>query len=210
MQCESGRGKWARVLSEVLDPSLREIVEAAFQKLSEGYFEDARDAFTDYLLVESQDAKAYAGRAMAYFQLKDWPSALADFKKAGELDPGDLENPVGCAMSLAMDNKIYEAIGIFEKLLADHPDFVRGYIQLGQLYYRLGAITKGHAQMDLALAARPSLAERRQIEQIKKPQMELDKKRFYRPDFEALRKANAPSGSWINKIKDFLKSLGKK
>ncbi len=198
------------MLCEVLDPSLREIVEAAFQKLSEGYFEDARDAFTDYLLVESKDAKVYSGRAMAYFQLKDWPSAAEDFKKAGELDPDDLENSVGWAMSLAMDNKIYEAIAIFEKLLADHPNFVRGHIQLGQLYYRLGVISKGHAQMDLALAARPSLAERRQIEQIKKAQTELDKKRCYRPDFEALRKANTSSNSWINKIKDFLKSLGKK
>ena len=191
---------------------MQEIREAAFQKLKEGYFEDARDAFSDYLLVESKDAKAYAGRAMAHFQLKDWPSATLDFKKATELDPDDLENPVGWAMSFAMDNKIYEAIGIFEKLLAEHPNFVRGHVQLGQLYYRLGVITKGHAQMDLALAARPSLVERRQIEQIKKEQMTLDKKRLYRPDFEALRQASQNSGlsPWIKKIKDFLKQSGKK
>ena len=190
----------------ILDPFLEEKIERAFQKLKDGYFEDAQEVFTECLLSGYQEARAYSGRGMARFQLKNWASAAEDFKKAKELDPEDLENALGWAMSLAMVNKIYEAIAVFEDLLTDHPHFVRGHIQLGQLYYRLGVITKGHAQMDLALASRPALAERRTLEQLKKEQLALDKKRYYRPDFEALRKANkaSASGSWIKKWWDFL------
>lgn len=177
----------------------------AFQKLKEGYFEDAREAFTDYLLLEPAEAKAYSGRAMAHFQLKDWSLAIEDFKKAKELNPEDLESWIGLATTLAMADKIYEAIEVFENLLEAHPGFVRGHTQLGQLYYRLGVISKGHAEMDLALASRPSLPERQLIEQLKKEQTTLDKKRYYRPDFEALRKKNKSSGSesWTKKISHF-------
>ena len=191
---------------EILNPySLEEMMREAFQKLRDGYFEDAREAFTHYLLLESNEAQAYAGRGMAHFQLKEWSSAARDYQKAKELQPEDLENWIGLGMSLAMENKVYEAIEVFETLLAAHPDFVRGHAQLGQLYYRLGIISKGHAQMDLALASRPSLEERRLIEELQKEQKTLDKRRFYRPDFEALRKQNKlSSGSWIKKINSFL------
>ena len=181
-------------------------MEQAYQKLQDGYFEDALEAFNQCLIVEPTEAKAHYGRGMAHFQLKKWSSAVEDFKKAKELNPEDLESWVSLAMSLAMEDQIYEAIEVFETLLAGHPDYVRGHIQLGQLYYRLGVISKGHAQMDLALNARPSLAERRLVEQLKKEQTALDKRRYYRPDFEALRKKNqiSESGSWIGKITSFL------
>ena len=173
---------------EMLDPSLEEMMGDAFQKLKEGSFEDAVQIFTQCLVVEPEEASAYCGRGMAHFQLKKWSLAVDDFKKAKELNSDDLESWSGLALSLAITNKIYEAIEVFEELLKNHPEYVRGYIQLGQLYYRLGVISKGHTQMDLALAARPSLEDRRLIEQMKKEQTELDKKRYYRPDFEALRK----------------------
>ena len=206
MQSASGQENSAPVLcEEILTPySLEEMMREAFQKLSGGYFEDAREAFTHCLLLESNEARAYAGRGMTHFQLKDWSSAVHDYQKAKELHPEDLENWIGLGMSLAMENKIYEAIEVFETLLAAHPDFARGHVQLGQLYYRLGVISKGHAQMDLALASRPSLEERRLIEELQKEQKALDKKRLYRPDFEALRKqSELSSGSWMKKIKKF-------
>ncbi len=182
-------------------------LEQAFRQLKQGYFENALESFTDYLLVDAEEAKAYQGRAMASFQLNQWASAVSDFQKAKELDPADLENWVGLAMSLAMENKIYEAVDVFEELLSRHPTFVRGHVQLGLLYYRLGVITKGHQQMDWALACRPPLAERRLIEQSKKEQVALDKKRYYRPDFEALRETDRTNlfSHWMEKIKNFLK-----
>ena len=182
------------------DLSLEEVLAEACQKLNEGCFEDALERFDHYLLFRPEEAKAYYGRGMAHFQLKKWPDAINNFKKADELDPEDLESWVGLAMSLAGNDEIYEAIKVFETLLTRHPQYVRGHIQLGQLYYRLGVISKGHAQMDRALNSRPSLSERRLIEQLQKEQKMLDKKRYYRPDFEELRKQNKSQDSFIEKV----------
>ena len=166
------------------------MVEQAYEQLKEGSFEEAVESFSAYLLDGPEEAKAYAGRGMAYFQLKNWPLAVSDFTRAKELDGEEAENWIGLAMSLAMENKMYEAIDVFEGFLTGHPHHVRARVQLAQLYYRLGVIGKGHEQLDAALAARPSLSERRSIEKLKSEQLALDKKRYYRPDFEALRKQN--------------------
>ena len=185
------------------------MIEKAYAQLKEGYFEDACEAFSGCLQVDPSQAKSHYGRGAARFKLKRWKEALADFQKAKELNPEDPEYWVGLAMCLAADNKIYEAIGIFEELLGNYPQYVRGHIQLAQLYYRLGVITKGHKQLDIALAARPSLAERKTIETLKNEQLALDKRRYYRPDFEALRKQNRATGCAVNKTKrDFVLKKG--
>ncbi len=186
--------------------SLNEILEQALARLAEGYFEDAIDGFSEYLLIEPNEPKAYQGRAQANFQIKNWTAAISDFRRATELNPEDLESRVGWGTSLARVDQIYEAIDIFENLLAKSPHYVQAHIQLGALYYRLGIIKKGHLQMDLALAARPSLPERRLIERLKSEQMTLDKKRFYRPDFEELRRKSAERGGLIKRILDFIKN----
>ncbi len=189
---------------------IAEILEKGFAQLKEGYFEDAIQTFTDCLNIEPTAAPAYRGRAISHFKIAHWVEAAADFKKAQELDPKDLDNQVGFAMSLAMNNKIYEAIDVFENLLKAHPQYVRGHVQLGQLYYRVGLIPKGHAQMEQALASRPSLEERRMIEGVLKEQKTLDKKRYYRPDFEALNKNNQSAlKAWVEKIFKLVKGKGK-
>lgn len=180
---------------------IAEILEKGFAQLEEGRFEDAIDTFTDCLNIEPTAASAYRGRGISNFKMEHWVESEADFKKAKELDPNDLESHVGFGMSLAMKNKIYEAIDVFDNLLKNHPQYVRGHVQLGHLYYRMGLIPKGHAQMEQALASRPVLEERRMIEGLLKEQKVLDKKRYYRPDFEALRK-NKQSAlrDWVQKI----------
>ena len=166
------------------------MMEQAYGRLKEGYFEEAVERFSECVLLEPAQPKAYQGRALSYFQLKQWRLAASDFLKAKELDPGDPENWIGAAMCLVMESQIYEAIRVFEELLALQPQCVRAHLQLGQLYYRLGVITKGHVQMDLALALRLTPEERGEIERLKGEQFALDKKRYYRPDFEALRRDN--------------------
>ena len=179
------------------------MIEQAYGQLKEGYFEDAAEAFSDCLFLEPAEARAYYGRGMANFQLKKWERAVSDFQKAKELNPEDPENWVSLATSLAASNKIYDAIEVFETLLAKRPQYVRAHIQLAELYYRLGVITKGHRQLEAALQSRPSLSERKTIEELKKIQLTMDKKRFYRPDFEELRKQNRTnSSSFLKKIKN--------
>ncbi len=176
----------------------------AYGRLKEGYFEEAVEAFSNFILLDSEEARGYYGRGMARFRLKKWEAAASDFRKAQQLRPEDPENDVALATSLAAGNKIYEAIAVFEDLLKRNPRYVRAHIQLAQLYYRLGVIAKGHRQLDVALAARPTLSERKTIEDLKNEQLALDKKRYYRPDFEELRRQNraASAGGLLTRIKN--------
>jgi len=170
--------------------SLQMMLNQGFEQLQAGLFESAVDAFTACLRVYSDDAKAHLGRAIARFQIKEWKTAEQDFRRAAELAPQDPESFVGLGMCLAMQNHIYPALEILEKLPVDFPDFIRGYIQLGMIQIKIGAISKGREYLKQALQHRPTLGERKFIESTLKEQEHLDEKRYYRPDFEALRKAN--------------------
>ena len=162
------------------------MIDLAYERLMGGYFEDAVKEFSDCLSSEPRESKIYHGRGMAYFQLKKWKLAIADFEKARQIDYKDLNSWMGLAISLVMDSRIYEAIDVYEALLTHKPRFIRARIQLALLYYRLGVIGKGHRQLDIALDSGPSLDERKRIEELKSEELVLDKKRYYRPDFQAL------------------------
>lgn len=171
----------------------------AVAQLRDGMWEEAVETFSACLALDVHDAASLQGRAMTRFQLQQWAGAIADFRAAKAQHPSDLENWVGLGMSLAMDNQIYPAIATFEALLADHPDYVRGHLQLGLLYLQLGMIPKGRQQLERALAARPrpTLEQRRMIEATLRDQNTLDRKRYYRPDFEALaRQRRQQPGLW--------------
>ena len=93
---------------------------------------------------------------------------------------------VNRALDLAREGKVYPAIDALEDLLKRHPDFVQGYIEFGLLYIRVGAIPKGRKVLQEALTHQPTPLERQKIQLILYEQNRLDKKRYYRPDFEAL------------------------
>ena len=152
-----------------------DLLEKAESLLREGHLEEAIFAFTECIEEHAPDARVFYGRARCYFQLKNWPAALPDFSKSRQLAPDNLDSWVGEGVCLAMVNQVYEGIAIFEELLSKNPSYVRGRFQLGQLYYHLGVITKGHREMEKALTHRPTLGERRMIEQALKEQKTLDK-----------------------------------
>lgn len=183
------------------------MIDQAYELLTEGNFEDAVKAFSNCLSLEPQEARIYSGRGMAYFQIKKWKLAIADFEQARQLDYEEPSSWMGLAMSFVMDSKIYEAIDVYEKLLACKPRFISARIQLALLYYRLGIISKGHHQLDIALDSVPTLNERKRIEDLKNEQLTLDKKRYYRPDFQALREQNQVSS--FSFLKEFIKLFGK-
>ena len=171
-----------------LPPAAETLKAQALEQLQGGLFEEAAATFSTCLSIQPDDADALRGRGVAYTQLKQWSSASADFRAAAALQPDDPENWVDLGVSLGMDNQVYPAIETFEAVLTKHPQHVRGHLQLGLLYFRLAAIAKGREQMHAALAARPNLEERRAIESVLREQDQLDRQRYYRPDFEALRK----------------------
>ncbi len=189
--------------------ALKTLMEQAQAHLKEGAFEEAVEAFSACLVMSPRQAKAYQGRGLARLQLKEWEQAASDFARAKDIDPDDLENWIGLGISLASNERVYEAIDVFDGLLKKNPRSARGHIQAGLLYFKLCIPAKGRKHMEAALQCRPTPAERRFIESVLKEESALDKKRYHRPDFEELRRKNTGGISfhWMDRVARFFKTL---
>ena len=184
------------------------LLEQGLAHLGEGLFEDAIDALSACLALDPRDVKALHGRAMARFKIKQWADAEADFAAATRLKEEDPELWSGLALSMAMQNKIYPAIAVFETLLERRPSYTQGRIELGLLNLKIGAIDRGRDHLEKALASRPTLAQRRLIESNLTEQKNLDKNRYYRPDFDRLRKTRnlqIPGAGLLHRILAYFK-----
>ncbi len=167
------------------------LLESAKEKMAGGFWDDAEDAFNLYLNRVPSSSDALTGRAITRFKLRRFEEAEADFGQARRLDKGNLEAWVGLGLAQVMLEKVYPALETLETLASEHPTFVRGRIQAGLLQLKLCATAKGRRHLEEALASRPNPQERAQIESLLHRERKLDQKRFYRPDFEALRRAKA-------------------
>lgn len=179
-------------------------MQQAYDQLHDGRFEEAVETFSASLALDPRETHALRGRGLAHRQLKRWSLASADFEAARTLAPDDPDNWVELALNLAMDNQIYPALDVFDTLLARQPHCARGYLELGLLHLRLGAIPKGRHELQQALSCRPTLAQRRLIESVLHEQDQLDRKRYYRPDFEALRRQRQEEGAsshWLQGVR---------
>lgn len=166
-------------------------MQQAGEQLRDGLYEDAIETLTAVLALSPGDLEALRGRGVAYAQLKQWNLAVADLGVAKGAAPDDVDTWINWANSLAMANQVYEAIQAFETLVARQPRCLRAHLELGRLHLRLGAIPKGREHLQLALACRPTGAQRQVIVAILEEQDRLDQKRMYRPDFDALHKQRA-------------------
>jgi tetratricopeptide (TPR) repeat protein len=186
--------------------ALDAMLEQGFAQLKEERFEEAVETFSACHAIEDNDDRPLRGRGLALIQLKNAPFAEIDFRLARQINGDEPENWTGLALSLAMQNKIYEAFKIYEDLLEVKPNFVPGYMQLARLHFKLGAINKGRDVLNTALTHRPEPEQRRAIEAALKEQAVLDKGRYYRPDFERLSKESDAFGF----LRGFLSRFKKK
>ncbi len=175
--------------------SVKMLVQQGYEQLQAEAAPEALEIFSAALAIEPKSPEALRGLGLARFQLKQWPAAIAAFRQARDLTPESTDNWVELGISLARDSQIYPALEVFEALLAEHPGCVRGYIELGMLYIYIGAIPKGRQQLENALLKRPTPAQRQLIQAVLKEQSKLDRKRLYRPDFEALNQEKAKKRS---------------
>jgi tetratricopeptide (TPR) repeat protein len=169
-------------------PALMKSIEEAFR---DGHFMQAHKDLDQALAAEPDDVPLLMLRALAQSKLALWEGAQKDFAKARALDPEDPEAWLGEGICLAMRQDVYPALDLLEEILQRQPAFVRGHIQIARYYYKLCVSGKGKAHLQAALAADPSLDERREIDALLKGEALLDQKRMYRPDFEALRREKA-------------------
>lgn len=174
--------------------------EQGYEQLRDGYFEDAIETFSALHAVEANDDAALRGRGLAFMRLGKADFAEADFRLASRINAGEPENRSGLAISLAMQNRIYEAIAVYEDLLIERPDYVPAYLQLARLHLKIGAIIKGRDVLQEGLRRRPNLDQRRLMEALLKEQRILDKNRYYRPDWQKLNGGRASGLSAIIRV----------
>jgi tetratricopeptide (TPR) repeat protein len=166
----------------------RDPLAEGYEELKAGDYWAALKFFHARLKEGPKDSRVHSGLGIAYMKLKDWDKAVESFSEARKLDPEDVECWLGLGVSMASAGRIYAALSVLEALLEHRPRFVRGFIQAGLLYFKLAVPGKGREYMQKALDLEPSLEEHHIIEAAMEREKQLDKKRAYRPDFEALRK----------------------
>ena len=180
-------------MSEPLDRAAESMLEQGYQQLQAGEFDRAVETFSACLILEPQETRAFRDRGLAHVQLKRWADASEDFSKAREFNPDDVDSGIELGISLAMGDQVYPALRVFETVLARHPDSAKAHLQLGLLYLKLCVVAKGREHLAQALACHPTMEERRLIDANLREQDKLDRQRYYRPDFEALRRQH-PGG----------------
>src|SRR2546421_429981 len=142
-------------MKEEPNKALDVLLEQGFSHLREGQFEEAAEIFLTCQVVAPRDDRSYRGRGLAHLQLKEPMLAEADFAAARNLNHTEPENWMGLGLSLVMQNKIYEAIKVYEDLLAWNPDHIQGHLQLGLLQFKIGAIVNGREYFKRALGLHP-------------------------------------------------------
>ena len=171
-------------------------MQQAAEHMAEGRVEEAVEIYASALVIAPHALEALRGRGWAYVRLKQWVLAAADFQAAHTVAPEDAESAVQLGMCLARDQQIYPAIEVLETLLKRQPTCVSAHIELGALYLGVGAIPKGRQCLQQALANRPTLVQRRMIETTLHEQDQLDRTRYYRPDFEGLQRQHHGVDVW--------------
>src|SRR5262249_25467798 len=103
----------------------------------------ARRDWEEGLRQEPTDEKSWIARGMARLP-KDAEGALADFRKAVELNPRSLAGLQNVAHALSKLDRNEEAVRALDTVVRFHPDFVPARIGRGVILARLGRRDEAH------------------------------------------------------------------
>lgn len=111
-----------------------ELIAAGFGYLAVGNASLARLHFVTALKRDPRSAWAYVGLGDVDYRSGDYPSALANFQKAGTLDPQNLSAVLGQAQALRQQGKAHAAGEQLSQALKMAPDDVRVLTELAITY----------------------------------------------------------------------------
>jgi len=140
------------------------LFDQACQQMSEGELDKAIETLSTCMDIAPYEAGLYRGRATAHFEMQNWKAAQSDFQRAMDLEPGDVENWVGLAMSLAMDKQMVAGIQVIEAYWRTYPRCVRTEMVVGLLYRRMGVSHKAKDYLLDALQRHPTPDEKTLIQ----------------------------------------------
>ena len=111
----------------------------------------AEDGLPEGLRRQPTDEKSSVARGIARLS-RDLPGALADFRKAEEINPRSLAALQNQAHVLAELSRNAEAVAVLDREIELYPDFVQARVDRGVVRARLQQREAAHADADDALA----------------------------------------------------------
>ncbi len=138
-----------------------------------GYLPEALDAYTKSLLLDPMQGAVYGHRADLYIRLGEdehrqatdevltgkaleyYENAARDYAEAVALDPGDLQDHLGLAVTLTALDRFEEACWAFDTVLRAKPDNYAVYDARARLFIDSGDYEKALADLDKALDLNP-------------------------------------------------------
>lgn len=102
--------------------------------------ESSIDKYTKAIQLNPGNGDLYQGRARAYIQERDLSSALADMKKAIDVDPDNYHHYALIDYILFKSKDYDQIIKYWEQYIKRHPDDGRAYVEIGGTYFHKGDI----------------------------------------------------------------------
>jgi predicted Zn finger-like uncharacterized protein len=126
-----------------------EDLDGAVQRLNAATNEDARYA----------DARQWLGRAL--LRKGETPSAIAQLRKAVELEPHSPEHHLHLAIAIERSGALPEAVEEYRAAAAADPKFAEAHERLGVLFAANGRFQEAAAAYEKAIAAAPRVSRHR-------------------------------------------------
>jgi curved DNA-binding protein CbpA len=146
------------------DPAERERAESRFQQINESYnhLRDARlrqeydRSLARQAMTPQQEAQLYYKTGQMKEQIKDYNEALQAYHEAMRVDPANTLYLVAAARVLARDaSRARQAAEMYEKAIAQDPNSLEPYLELGDLLTRSRLYTRARRVYEVALQHHP-------------------------------------------------------
>ena len=125
-------------LAEKIDPNSEESVLNLARLYSiQGDFQRTTDVLKG-VPVEDRSARIELALGGSYDQVKDWKEASAAYRRALDLEPGNIDSERGLANSLLNEGKLDESLKEFNLVLAAEPSDAQSQIRVSDIERRQG------------------------------------------------------------------------
>jgi tetratricopeptide (TPR) repeat protein len=103
-------------------PTLKQRLAEARRLRESNRSEQALDLYGRIVADEPENVEALAGRGLCYFDLEQYAPAEASLQEALRLSPTQADALLGLAETCRVQGRKAEAIALFERYLAAHPE----------------------------------------------------------------------------------------
>lgn len=153
--------KGEQVLQKMLqdDPGNESAVEQLTQLLLDENKAEEAIQLLEGMTSRSPSATLYDLLGDAYTQTHDYAKAETAYRKAVDLDPGELSHLRGLGQTLLSEEKYPEALTVYQKLVDLMPDDADNYLRIAQIYRELHQLDKAEENLMKARQYNPGSLE---------------------------------------------------